>query len=95
MKLSYTYILSNKTRSMLYVGVTADLITRITQHKEGKGSVFTNKYHLKDLMYFEEFTNIVQAIKREKQIKNWNKEWKWNLIKSVNPELRDLYEDLR
>ncbi len=95
MKLSYTYILSNKTRSMLYVGVTADLIARVTQHKEGKGSVFTNKYHLKDLMYFEEFTDIVQAIEREKQIKNWHKEWKWNLIKSVNPELRDLYEDLK
>jgi putative endonuclease len=95
MKLSYTYILSNKTRSMLYVGVTAELYHRVTQHKEGKGSTFTNKYHLKDLMYFEEFTNIVQAIAREKQIKNWHKEWKWNLIKSVNPELRDLYEDLR
>jgi len=95
MKLSYTYLLSNKTRNMLYVGVTAELMKRITQHKEGKGSVFTNKYHLKDLMNFEEFTDIVQAIAREKQIKNWHKEWKWNLIKSGNPELRDLYEDLR
>jgi len=95
MKLSYTYILSNKTRSMLYVGVTGDLILRIAQHKEGRGSIFTNKYHLKDLMYFEEFTEIGQAIAREKQIKNWHKEWKWNLIKSANPGLRDLYENLR
>ncbi len=94
MQLSYTYILSNTTRTMLYVGVTTELFKRITQHKESKGSVFTNKYHLKDLMYFEEFSEIVQAIAREKQIKNWRREWKWNLIKTVNPELRDLYEDL-
>jgi len=95
MKLSYTYILSNRSRNMTYVGVTTQLITRITQHKEGKGSVFTNKYNLKDLVYFEEFTDIFQAIAREKQLKNWRKEWKWNLIRASNPELRDLFDDLR
>jgi len=80
---------------MLYIGVTAELYTRITQHKEGKGSVYTKKYHINDLMYFEEFTDISQAIAREKQLKNWRKEWKWILIRTVNPELKDLYEDLK
>ena len=94
MQLSYTYLLSNKSRTMLYVGVTAGLYNRITQHKEGKGSVYTKKYHIHYLMYFEEFTDITMAINREKQLKNWRKEWKWNLIKTMNPELKDLYEDL-
>lgn len=79
---------------MLYVGVTAALYARITQHKEGKGSAYTKKYHINDLMYFEEFSEITQAIAREKQLKNWRKEWKWNLIKTVNPELKDLFEDI-
>ncbi len=75
-------MLSNKTRTMLYVGVTSGLVIRITQNKNGTGSLFTAKYHLKYLMYFEEFISMDQAIAREKQLKNWHKEWKWNLIKS-------------
>ncbi len=95
MQKSYTYLLSNATRTMLYVGVTSDLYTRIMQHKNGEGSLFTKKYHLKYLLYFEEFISINQAISREKQLKNWHKDWKWNLIRSLNPELRDLFEGLR
>ena len=64
METSYIYMLSNKTRSMLYVGVTADLEKRIIQHKNGEGSIYTKKYHLKYLMYFE------QLIARKKQLKN-------------------------
>lgn len=79
---------------MLYIGVTADLISRITQHKNGTGSNFTRKYGLQVLLYFEEYTAIDQAIAREKQLKNWHKEWKWNLIKSNNPELKDLFDEL-
>lgn len=79
---------------MLYIGVTSDLQKRIVEHKEGKGSVFTKKYSLNALVYFEEFTSIIQAIAREKQLKNWHKEWKWNLIKSKNNELKDLFEEL-
>ena len=79
---------------MLYIGVTSNLYMRIVEHKSGKGSIFTEKYSIKDLLYFEEFTSIEQAIAREKQLKNWHKEWKWNLIKQVNPELKDLFEDL-
>ena len=79
---------------MLYIGVTPDLFSRIAQHKNGKGSIFTRKYGLDVLVYFEEFTEIDQAIAREKQLKNWHKEWKWNLVKSTNPELKDLFDEL-
>ena len=94
MKLSYIYILSNKKRTVLYVGVTSDLFNRITQHKNSVGSEFTKRYQLKDLIYCEEFPDINQAILREKQLKNWRKEWKWNLIKIENPELKDLFPEL-
>ncbi|WP_029035999.1 GIY-YIG nuclease family protein [Salinimicrobium xinjiangense] len=95
MKLSYVYILSNKKRSLTYIGVTSNLYNRVVEHKSGKGSVFTAKYHLTMLLYFEEFTSIDQAIAREKQLKNWHKQWKWNLIKELNPELEDLFDKLR
>ncbi|MBZ9729510.1 GIY-YIG nuclease family protein [Salegentibacter sp. JZCK2] len=94
MQKSYVYLLSNSTRTMIYIGVTSDLKKRITEHKSEIGSLFTRKYHLKFLIYFEEFTEIQQAIAREKQLKNWHKEWKWNLAKSTNPNLKDLFEDL-
>ncbi len=95
MKKSYIYILTNVTNSVLYIGVTSDLIKRITEHKNAVGSIFTKKYNLKYLIYFEEFSNIDQAIQREKQLKNWRKDWKWNLIKEMNPELNDLYKELK
>ena len=79
---------------MLYIGVTSNLKKRISAYKNEIGSSFTQKYHLKYLIYFEEFTAIEQAIAREKQLKNWHKDWKWNLIKSINPELKDLYDEL-
>ena len=78
----------------LYIGVTADLSKRITEHKQGIGSAFTKKYNLKILIYFEEFSDISQAISREKQLKNWHKDWKWNIAKLSNPELKDLYLNL-
>ncbi len=85
MKKSYIYILTNVTNSVLYIGVTSDLLKRITEHKNSIGSIFTKKYNLKYLIYFEEFSSIDQAIQREKQLKNWRKEWKWKLIKELNP----------
>jgi len=62
MKNSYTYILANKNRTVIYIGVTSELKTRLTQHKNGEGSIFTKKYQVFDLMYFEEFSEINQAI---------------------------------
>ena len=94
MKESYIYIVSNKNRSVLYIGITSNLIKRIEEHKNGKGSNFTSKYNVNELLYFEKFLDISQAILREKQLKNWSKEWKWNLIKESNPELVDLYNSL-
>src|SRR6185312_3271937 len=92
MKIGYVYIMTNKWKTTFYVGVTADLAKRIIQHKTGKGSEFTGKHHLTDLVYYERIGDIAQAIKREKQLKNWHRSWKINLIKSVNPEMKDLSE---
>ncbi len=90
MNKSYVYILTNKYRTVFYIGVTSNLPQRLVQHKEGIGSVFTQKYNVSDLVYFEEFLEITQAIAREKQLKNWKKEWKINLIKEQNPKLETL-----
>ena len=86
----YIYIMSNKNRSVLYIGVTNNLFNRVNEHKTGEGSSFTKKYSCSDLLYFECFDSIEEAIIREKQLKNWNREWKENLIKEMNPELKDL-----
>jgi putative endonuclease len=95
MKKGYIYILTNFQRSTLYIGVTSNLSRRVWQHKEGKGSTFTKKYSLTILVYAEEFDSITDAIAREKQLKNWRRDWKWNLIKEHNPKLEDWYETLR
>jgi putative endonuclease len=82
--------MTNKYRTTFYIGVTNDLNKRIFEHQNRIGSTFTKKYNLKDLIYFEEFSDINQAIAREKQIKNWHKDWKLNLIKEKNPKLETL-----
>ncbi len=92
-KKGYVYILTNESNSMLYIGVTSDIYRRISEHKSGEGSEFTDKYKLKKLIHLEITDNILDAIKREKQLKNWHKEWKWNLIKEDNPELMDLFNE--
>lgn len=92
MKDAYTYILTNKNRTTLYLGVTNDLERRIFEHKAKKGSAFCVKYNVDILLYFEHFSFMAEAIAREKQLKRWHREWKWNLIKSKNPELKDLSE---
>jgi len=93
MKTGYTYMMSNKNRTTLYIGVTSNLERRVLEHKSGYGSVFTKRYKLHDLLYFEAIMGMQNAINREKQLKNWHKEWKWNLIKQKNPELKDLAEN--
>ncbi len=87
------YIMSNFRRTTFYIGFTRNLVLRVAIHKEGLVEGFTQKYNLKYLVYFEEFDRIVDAIHREKQLKNWHREWKINLIKSLNPGMRDLAED--
>ena len=93
MKQSYVYIMSNKTNTTLYIGLTSNLERRVAEHKAGKGSGFTSRYNLTKLLYYERMQGMENAIKREKQLKNWHREWKWNLIKEQNPELVDLASD--
>lgn len=90
MQHSFVYIMTNKYRTTFYIGVTSNLSKRIVEHALGEGSKFTKKYNLVDLVYFEEFTDINQAIEREKQLKNWHHDWKVNLIKDLNPKLETL-----
>ena len=88
----YIYIITNSYNKTLYIGVTNDLTRRIYEHKNGIIKGFSKKYNLNKLVYFEDFYNIDDAIKREKQLKNWHREWKLNLIKGVNPTFKDLFE---
>lgn len=92
---AYVYILSNIERTTLYIGVTSNLNQRVWDHRQGIGSEFTTKYKCTILLYAEEHGTIVDAIEREKQLKNWKREWKWDLIKKLNPELVDLYSSFR
>jgi len=88
----YVYILVNKHNSTFYVGVTDNLERRLYEHINKLVKGFTEKYNVSKLVYFEEFTNIIEAIQREKQLKNWHRDWKINLIKKTNSQLRDLWD---
>ena len=86
----YTYILSNKIRSVLYVGMTNGLIKRVLQHRSGKTEGFTQRYHCDRLVCFERFAKPSEAIAREKQLKGWRRQKKAELIASQNPQWEDL-----
>jgi len=90
MRAYYVYILSNQKNTTLYIGVTNDLERRIREHKTKTNPGFTSRYNITKLVYFEEFSHVEEAIAREKQLKNWHREWKENLIKSVNHHWEDL-----
>ncbi len=93
-KQSYVYILSNKSNSVLYTGVTSDLIKRIYEHKHKLADGFTKKYNVDKLVYFEVFDDIEQAILRENQIKGWVRVKKLALIESKNSNWKDLYGNI-
>ncbi len=86
--------MTNKYNTVLYTGVTNDLQRRVLEHKSGKGSAFTNKYNIKKLVYFEVTNDINAAIAHEKQIKAGSRQKKIDLIDSINPEWKDLFEEL-
>ena len=86
------YILSNHARTVFYIGMTNNLEKRIGEHRSNEGSSFTAKYKCHFLMYYEDFSDVNNAISREKQLKNWKREWKIKLIYEMNPELKDLAE---
>jgi putative endonuclease len=94
MKAPVIYILTNRLNGTLYTGVTSQLATRITQHKEKSVSGFSHKYNLDKLVYYEQFDTMYDAITREKQLKNWRRQWKVKLIERLNPDWNDLSEEL-
>lgn len=93
-KYYYVYILSNFNRTVLYTGITGNLINRVYEHKNSLVDGFSKKYFIHDLLYYEVFENPTSAIEREKQIKSWSRKKKDNLIINFNPELRDLYGEI-
>ncbi|MEK9179717.1 MAG: GIY-YIG nuclease family protein [Patescibacteria group bacterium] len=90
MKTYFVYIITNTYNSVFYVGVTNNLPRRIFEHKNKYVEGFTSKYSLWKLVYFEETNSISDAITREKQLKNWHRPWKINLIKTKNPNLEEI-----
>lgn len=87
---SYVYIMTTRTNSVLYIGVTSNLDKRIIQHKFYLMKGFTDKYNCIKIVYFEEYGDINTAINREKQLKNWHRQWKIKLINKKNPNWIDL-----
>ncbi|MAQ99568.1 MAG: hypothetical protein CMI00_03420 [Oceanospirillaceae bacterium] len=88
------YIMASKPCGTLYVGVTSNLIQRVWQHKENLAEGFTRKYAVHDLVYFEMHESAESAIHREKRLKEWQRQWKIELIEKGNPEWKDLYPSL-
>jgi len=82
----FVYLLASQRNGTLYIGVTNDLRTRLEQHRIGLGSEFVKKYAVHRLVYVEPYENAEDAIRREKQLKKWNREWKIRLIEQDNPE---------
>ncbi len=94
MKQYCVYITTNKNNTTLYIGVTNDLPRRMLQHKNKLVDGFTKKYNVDKLVYFEQTENVMSALEREKQLKNWHRDWKINLINNFNPEWKDLANNL-
>jgi putative endonuclease len=90
----YVYILASQVRGTLYIGVTNSLLFRVALHRAGEGGAFTRKYHVKRLVWFEEYEQAEEAIAREKSLKRYLRDWKINLIERDNPHWQDLYPSL-
>jgi putative endonuclease len=90
----HVYMLASAPKGTLYIGVTSDLVKRVWQHKEGLADGFTQQYGVKTLVWFEPQASAEAAIRREKQLKKWNRDWKIQLIEVNNPHWRDLYQDI-
>ncbi|MDR1518082.1 MAG: GIY-YIG nuclease family protein [Dysgonamonadaceae bacterium] len=88
------YFMTNNYNNVLYVGVTNNLVRRIAEHKAKIDEGYTYKYNCDKLVYYEEFNLMIDAIAREKQLKNWKREWKNQLVKDFNPEWKDLSEEI-
>ena len=92
----YVYILANKSNSVIYTGVTRDLIRRVYEHRHHLDpNSFTAKYNVTRLVYYEATTDVRSAIEREKQIKGWNRARKNKLVETLNPQWQDLWESIQ
>ena len=87
----YVYIMASQKNGTLYVGITNDIDRRVLEHKNKKFGGFSAQYSTDLLVYCEQFTYVYDAIRREKQLKRWNRAWKLKLIEDSNPEWKDLY----
>lgn len=87
-------MMASRYRGTVYVGVTADLAARVSQHRAGNGSEFCARYGLKRLVWAEEFPTIEGAIVFEKRLKRWRRQWKFDLVEKANPNWDDLFDDL-
>jgi putative endonuclease len=94
METYYIYILASKKNGTLYIGITNDLLRRIYEHKSGTADGFTKKYGVNKLVYFANTTDANAAILREKRLKKWKRQWKIDLIEKLNPEWKDLYNEV-
>ncbi len=90
---AYVYILASRPNGTLYIGVTSDLVRRVSEHRNGD-SRFTSRYGVVRLVHFEVHDSITSAIQRERNIKHWPRRWKINLIEESNPDWRDLYDEI-
>ena len=93
MKKCFVYILSSRNK-VLYVGMTDNLSRRTYEHKLGLVDGFTKKYNVNRLVYYESHPTLTSVVKRERQLKNWHRQWKINLIESVNKDWEDLYTEI-
>jgi putative endonuclease len=89
----WVYIMANRYRGGMYVGVTADVLRRVQQHREGTGSKHVLDFNKTRIVYVEWHNEIVSAITREKLVKKWKREWKFALIEADNPDWRDLWDE--
>ncbi len=89
----FVYILANKRNGTLYIGFTSDLLNRVSQHKNNITKGFTKKYGVHKLVYFEQYDDYDAVLQREKQLKEWKREWKLELIEKANPLWQDLWEE--
>jgi len=90
----FVYVLTNRKRGVLYTGVTSDLVQRLTQHRAKAVPGFTKTYGLVMLVYYEEHSSILEARAREATLKRWRRAWKFALIETLNPDWRDLADEL-
>ena len=94
MKGGWVYIMTNRPNGTLYIGVTNDIARRAYEHRTGAADGFTKRYGLRRLVYVEQHSDILAAIQREKNLKEWPRAWKVRLIQAINPQWVDLYDSL-